>query len=76
MAPNGYTLHQTEVGAKITYLDGRARRTGTILAYQRSSKHPWKVYLVQRDDGIGNPFLAPNGEVWTAVEVHPDRVRS
>jgi coproporphyrinogen III oxidase len=37
-------------------------------------KGPWNVYLVKPDDGRGQTMAMPNGEVFEAVEVHPDHL--
>lgn len=57
-----------------THVQFGAKRTGTIVRYAKSARHPWKVYYVRPDQGYGNQVILPNGESIMVVEVHPDRI--
>ncbi len=60
-----------------TYRDAQRRKTLTakVVAYGRSSKHPWNVWYCEADPAWkGNPIALPNGEVHHVFEVHPDNV--
>lgn len=59
-----------EIGTKVAI----GKRKGFVLSYGRSSRNPWNVYLIVPEDGKGNQVAMPNGEVFTAIEVHADRV--
>lgn len=52
-----------QAGERVRFRDPREGRwvDGEVLDYRRSSKFPWKVYVIRLDDG-------------REVEVHPDRL--
>lgn len=63
-------------GTRVSWVDPyrRRRRSGVVLVLGRAAKGSCEVYLVQPDDGLGQTVAMPNGEVFEAVEVHPDRL--
>jgi hypothetical protein len=63
-----------EKGTRVCWDDAyrRKRRYGVVLAFGRATKGLKSVYLVRPDDGLGQTVAMPNGEVFDAIQVHPD----
>jgi hypothetical protein len=72
-----------EAGARVKWIERRRIHFGHVVRYGRASKHPWDVYFVRPESGMGYDVVlkvpVPElnlhpGEAIMLVEVHADRI--